>query len=236
MRSPDDIWEAVAEAHQLIELARQKGLILQVGHIERFNMAVMRLKQIVTRPAFIEAHRLGPYDARVKDVGVVLDLMIHDLDIILQLVNSPIKSVEAAGVGIYTNREDIANARINFENGCVANLTASRVTPMRKRKIRIFQKDAYISADYIEQEIELFRRVANPNPEPGQPRVSIIRSKERIRKEEPLKLELEHFLDCVIRGSEPLVRGEHGRDALELAVTIADLVHERLDTYGPQLL
>lgn len=225
------ITSTVAEAHDLIDLARERQRILQVGHIERFNGAIVRLRQIVSNPAFIEAHRLGPYDPRVKDVGVVLDLMIHDLDIILNIVNSPVKSVEAAGVGVYGDREDIANARINFQNGCIANLTASRVTPMRKRKIRVFQKNAYISIDYIEQEVELFRRVRVPNPEPGSPNISVVRTKEKIPKEEPLKLELSHFLECVAQGREPLVRGEHGRDALELAVEISEQVKGRLQAW-----
>lgn len=225
------ITSTVAEAHDLINLARERGRILQVGHIERFNGAIVRLRQIVSNPAFIEAHRLGPYDPRVKDVGVVLDLMIHDLDIILNIVNSPVKSVEAAGVGVYGDKEDIANARIHFQNGCIANLTASRVTPMRKRKIRVFQKNAYISIDYIEQEVELFRRVRVPNPEPGTPNISIVRTKEKIPKEEPLKLELTHFLECVAQGREPLVKGEHGRDALELAVEISEQVKRRVQAW-----
>ncbi|MGI8907815.1 MAG: Gfo/Idh/MocA family oxidoreductase [Candidatus Sumerlaeaceae bacterium] len=226
------ITSTVEQAHDLIELARDHGRILQVGHIERFNAAIMRLKQIVNRPLFIEGHRLGPYDPRVKDVGVVLDLMIHDLDIILQIVNSPVKSVEAAGVAVYGRDEDIANARIHFENGCIANLTASRVTPIRKRKIRIFQRDAYVSVDYIEQEVEIFRRVRTVSPEPGMPAISIVRKKERIEKQEPLKLELAHFVECVQRGREPMVRGEHARDALQLAVEISEQVKSRLRDLG----
>lgn len=230
------ITTTVAEAHELIELASQYGCVLQVGHIERFNAAVMRLKQIITEPAFIEAHRLGPYDPRIKDVGVVLDLMIHDLDIILQLVNSPVTEIESAGVGIYGDKEDIANARIHFENGCIANLTASRVTPNRKRKIRIFQKDAYLSVDYIEQEIESFQRVVDPNPAPGMPKVTIVRRSEKVPKQEPLKLELEHFIDCVQRGTEPIVKGEHARDALQLAVKISEQVKARLNGHFSALL
>lgn len=222
------ITTTVAQAQELIAAASEYSRILQVGHIERFNTAVMRLKQVVREPAFIEGHRLGPYDPRVKDVGVVLDLMIHDLDIILNIVNSPVVSVEGAGIGIYGDHEDIANARLHFENGCIANITASRVTPTRKRKIRIFQRDAYVSVDYIEQEMEMFQKVKIPNPQPGGPAVSIVRKKERIKKEEPLKLELEHFLDCVTRGVEPLVKGEHARDALQLAVEISRQVKERI--------
>ncbi|AXA36058.1 MAG: gfo/Idh/MocA family oxidoreductase [Candidatus Hydrogenedentota bacterium] len=219
------------EARDLIEVARRTGRILQVGHIERFNPAIMRLRQIVRDPAFIEGHRLGPYDPRVKDIGVVLDLMIHDLDIILQLVNSKVVHVEAAGVGVYGTHEDIANARIHFENGCIANLTASRVTPERKRKIRVFQRNAYISIDYINQEVEIYRRIKNPNAPPGTPNVTIVRTKEAMKKQEPLKVELKHFLECVAQGSEPMVRGEEARDALSLAVQISRLVKERWEKY-----
>lgn len=221
------ITSTVDQAQDLIRLAGENQCILQVGHIERFNMAVMRLKQLVDRPMFIEGHRLGPYDPRVKDVGVVLDLMIHDLDIILQLTNSPVKEVEGTGVGVYGNHEDIANARIHFENGCVANLTASRVTPNRKRKIRIFQPDTYLSIDYIDQEVEIFQRVPIAHPEPGMPNISIVRKKEKIEKKEPLKLELAHFTECVQRGSEPMVRGEHARDALILAVEISEQIRRK---------
>ncbi len=229
------ITTTVEQAHELIQLAAARKRILQVGHIERFNQAIMRLKQFVGKPAFIEAHRLGPFDARIKDVGVVLDLMIHDLDIILTLVNSPVVHVEAAGVGVYGTHEDIANARIHFASGCIANLTASRITPVRKRKIRVFQKDAYLSIDYIEQELEIFQRVRMPNAQPGMPSVSVVRRKEKMRKEEPLKLELAHFLECVIRGTEPIVKGEHARDALALAVEISELVRTRLSQF-PDLM
>lgn len=226
------ITSTVEQAHDLISIAAENQRILQVGHIERFNSAIMRMKQLIDRPLFIEGHRLGPYDPRVRDVGVVLDLMIHDLDIILQLANSPVKSVEGTGVGVYGKHEDIANARIHFENGCVANLTASRVTPNRKRKIRIFQPDAYISIDYIEQEVEIFRRVRIKDPEPGTPSISIVRTKEKIEKQEPLRLELDHFVQCIQSGSTPMVKGEHGRDALILAVEVCEQIKERNEALG----
>lgn len=226
------ITSTVEQAQELISIASARSLVLQVGHIERFNTAVMRLKQLVNRPLFIEGHRLGPYDPRIKDVGVVLDLMIHDLDIVLQLVNSPLKSVEGAGVGVYGQNEDIANARLHFENGCIANLTASRITPSRKRKIRIFQPDAYLSIDYIEQEVEIFQRIPVEDPEPGMPKISIVRRKEKIEKKEPLRLELVHFLDCVVKGGEPMVRGEHARDALQLAVEISEQIRSRTADLG----
>ena len=226
------ICTTVDEAHDLIQIARRTGAILQVGHIERFNAAIMRLREVASQPAFIEAHRLGPYDPRVKDIGVVLDLMIHDLDIILDLVNSPVVHVEAAGVGVYGEKEDIANARIHFASGCIANVTASRITPTRKRKIRVFQKDAYLSIDYIEQELEIFQRVRMPNAQPGMPNVSIVRRKEKMERREQLKVELAHFLEVVTRGGEPLVKGEHARDALALAVEISELVKKRLGDFA----
>ncbi len=225
------IAQTVADAHDLINLAKEHNLILQVGHIERFNKAVRRLREIVTKPVYVEAHRLGPYSGRIQDVGVVLDLMIHDLDIILQLVDSPVcrDGIDACGVGVYGSHEDIANVRLHFENGAIATLTASRISPMRYRKIRLFQSDMFVSADYIEQEIDIYRRVVNPNAEPGDPRVQIIRTKEQIKHEEPLKLELESFLECVRTKEEPVVKGEHARAALELAVAITDQIQDRLN-------
>ena len=220
----------VQEAHDLINLSKKKKLLLQVGHIERFNMAIKRLREIATKPGFIEAHRLGPYNGRILDVGVVLDLMIHDLDIVVQLVDSPVTQIDAAGVGVYGTHEDIANVRLHFENGAIANLTASRISPVRLRKIKLFQSEMFISADYIEQEIEVFRRVLNPNAQDGDPRVQIIRTKEKVKREEPLKLELESFLDCIRTQSEPTVKGEHARDALDLAVMITEQIHKRNNT------
>jgi predicted dehydrogenase len=220
----------VDQARDLVSLAEAKGLILQVGHIEHFNAAVMRLREMGGQPGFLEIHRLGPYDPRVKDVGVVLDLMIHDIDIALQIVNSPIQRVEALGIAIFTDKEDIANARITFENGCVANLTVSRVTPVKKRKLRIFQRDCYISINYAKQSMEIYRRVNIPSPRPGEPAAKIVRKTERLRRDEPLKLELRHFLDCVQSGAIPRVTGEHGRGALEVAIQITDLIRQAAKT------
>jgi predicted dehydrogenase len=230
------ITNTVQDAEDLISRAHQKGLVLQVGHIERFNSAIMRLGQMVTTPAFIECHRLGPYDPRVKDVGVVLDLMIHDLDIILNLVKSPVTAVEGVGVGVYSDREDIANARLTFASGAIASLNASRVTPYKKRKIRVWQPNAYFTVDYVEQEIETWKRYRVPNPLPGQPRISIVRTKEKTEYKEPLKLEIEHFLQCIREGKSPLVRGEHGRDALELAVEISNQIRRRIQVFLANLM
>lgn len=216
----------VEEARDLINLASRKGLILQVGHIERFNVAVIKLQELLTNPGFIESHRLGPYDPRVRDVGVVFDLMIHDIDIILQLVRSPIASLEAVGVPILSNREDIANARIKFANGCQANLTVSRVTPTRMRKIRIFQPNTYVSVDYSKKSIELYKKVSIEGAEEGEPGAQITRKRLRLSTEDQLNRELTHFLRCIREGTQPEVTGEHGLNALEVANQIVEKIQE----------
>jgi predicted dehydrogenase len=223
------ITTTVDQARGLIELARENNLILQVGHIERFNAAVVKLQEILTNPGFIESHRLGPYDPRVRDVGVVLDLMIHDIDIILQIVRSPIVSIDAVGVPILSPRnEDIANARIKFANGCTANLTVSRVTPNKMRKIRIFQPNTYVSVDYQKQSMEVYQKVDIEGAAEGEPKAQIVRKRLRIKKEEPLKRELMHFLNCVREGCEPAVTGEHGQNALEVAIQVVEQIHRNV--------
>lgn len=224
------ITSRVEDAHELISLAHEHGLVLQVGHIERFNQAILQLQKVVTKPAYIEAHRLSPYSGRIQDVGVVLDLMIHDLDIVLQLVNSPLceNGIDAVGIGVYGQHEDIANVRLHFQSGAMATLTASRVSPMKLRKIRIFQANTFISADYVEQSMDVYRRVVDEDVPPGEPKVKIIHTKPEIKSKESLKLELESFLDCVKKHHEPVVKGEHARDALELAVMITEQIKERL--------
>ena len=168
----------MADATMIIDRAREKGLVLQVGHIERFNPAILALKKILTRVGFIEVHRLAPYKPQGTEVGVVLDLMIHDIDIILNIVDSPIKEIRAVGIPVLSASEDIANARLSFENGCIANLTASRISFEKMRKIRIFQSNAYISLDYQNQEGMIYRT------EGGQ----IVRERMPLEKDEPLKL------------------------------------------------
>ena len=152
------ITDNTAHAAELVELAARKGLILQVGHVERFNPVLSALEKHLTHPRFIEAHRLSPYPERSTDIGVVLDLMIHDLEIILHFVRSPVKSIDAVGVPVLSRGEDIANARLRFENGCVANITSSRISPEQMRKIRVFQEDAYLSLDYKNKSCEIYRR------------------------------------------------------------------------------
>ncbi|MDI6783117.1 MAG: Gfo/Idh/MocA family oxidoreductase [bacterium] len=213
------ITASLDEAIELVRLANRKKLVLQVGHVERFNVAVRELSKLLNQPRFIEAHRLSPFNPRVKDVGVVLDLMIHDLDIILAVVQSPIVAIEAVGVAVLTNHEDIANAHIKFANGCIANVTASRVSPDKMRKIRIFQPDTYFSLDYALPELEVYQKVLQQ----GKPEIAY--RKVNVEKQEPLRLELESFLSCVRASKKPVVSGEHGRDALELALEITRLIH-----------
>ncbi len=229
------IASTVAEADELINLARAKNIVLQVGHIEHFNAAIQKLKQIVNRPMFVESHRLGPFSPRVKDIGVVHDLMIHDIDIIMRIVDSPIESFDAVGVPILTDKEDIANVRIRFQNGCTANVTVSRVTPKPMRKIRIFQKDAYISIDYREQSLQIYRKVDEPHTKPGEMPVKIVNDSISLKGVNQLELELEHFLDCVEQGKTPEVTGEQARNALEIISRISEQIRDKIFTWAPKI-
>ncbi|MBV8376820.1 MAG: Gfo/Idh/MocA family oxidoreductase [Verrucomicrobia bacterium] len=207
------ITERPDQAEELVKLAKERSLILQVGHVERFNPILSALEQRLTKPRFIEAHRLSPYPFRNVEIGVVLDLMIHDLEIILHLVRSPVKSIDAVGVPVLSKGEDIANARIRFQNGCVANVTASRISPEKMRKIRVFQEDAYLSLDYQSQSAEMFRLVSG----------MITREAVEVDKDEPLKRELQSFVDCSRRGVQPVVSGSEAAAALELAIEITEI-------------
>ena len=204
------ITEKTSDARDLAQMAAEKGLVLQVGHVERFNPVLSALEQRLTHPRFIEAHRLSPYPNRSTEIGVVLDLMIHDLEIILHLVDSMVENIDAVGVPVLSRGEDIANARLRFASGCIANVTSSRISPERMRKIRVFQEDAYLSLDYQGQSGEIYRRVD------GQ----ITREPVAIEKEEPLRQQLASFVDCALTGGEPRVSGSHAAAALELAVEI----------------
>jgi len=218
----------VDEAEDLIRIAREKNCVLQVGHVERYNAAIRRLRdEVLDNPGFVECHRLGPFTSRVADVGVVLDLMIHDIDIVLQIVDSPIVWIDAVGVSILTDKEDFANARIKFESGCTANLTVSRVTPKVLRKIRIFQRDTYVSINYVKQSMQLHRRVARPGAKAGEPNADIVVKRLRLKKEDMLSLELDDFIRASTLGGDPTVTGQHARDALETAVKIAKMIEER---------
>lgn len=228
------ITSTLEEAEELVEIATRKGVVLQVGHIEHFNVGVQKLKEIVTQPMFIEAHRLGGFQPRVKDIGVVLDLMIHDVDIVLRIVNSTIKSIDAVGVPVLTDKEDIANARILFNSGCIANITVSRVSHKEMRKIRVFQKDTYISLDYRRQSMDVYRKVPVENPEPGMPPAKIVHQRIRHKKVEPLKLELKHFVNCVTSGGCPIVDGVHALSALQVTLQISNMIRDRLNELFPK--
>lgn len=204
------IAENTQHASELAGLAAKKKLILQVGHVERFNPVLTALEARLSHPRFIEAHRLSPYPGRSTDIGVVLDLMIHDLEIILHLVNSPVQSLDAVGVPVLSRSEDIANVRLRFKNGCVANITSSRISPERMRKIRVFQEDAYLSLDYQNQTGEMYRRVDG----------KIARSEVQIEQGEPLKRQINAFIECASTGRQPKVSGFQATAALELAVKI----------------
>src|SRR6266478_9230391 len=204
------ITDNTKHAAELAELAARNGLILQVGHVERFNPVLSALEKHLTHPRFIEAHRLRPYSERGTDIGVVLDLMIHDLEVILHFVRSPLWSIDAVGVPVLSRNEDIANVRLHFEDGCVANVTASRISPERMRKIRIFQEDAYLSLDYQNQSGEIYRRIGR----------QIWRDRVSVEHEEPLKLQLNSFIECTSTGRQPRVSGSQATAALELAVKI----------------
>jgi len=208
---------SLAEADEMIAAARASGATLAVGHTERYNPAVTAVMPLVTSPRFIEVHRLGVFPERSLDIDVVFDLMIHDLDVILSLVRSEVASVEAVGVPVLTPRFDIANARLRFESGCIANVTASRISKDRVRKIRFFQPDAYISIDYAAQEVEGWRLVKRDGAKP-----SIQGGALTVERDEPLRIELADFARAVRDRVPPRVDGAAGRRALALATVIAE--------------
>jgi predicted dehydrogenase len=232
-----------ATAAELVQVARSADCILQVGHVERFNPVFTYLDEIATEPRFIETHRLSPFPARSTDIGVVLDLMIHDLDVVLAFVKSPVIDVDAVGIPVLSRSEDIANARLRFANGCIANLTVSRVSPERMRKIRVFSGGAntsYISLDYRAQEGFIYR-IASEGEEESSLWKKLLHAKDStivsqfggkrivrqpvpIEKEEPLKLELQHFIECVRARRTPVVSGESAKRALDLAFEITNQI------------
>jgi predicted dehydrogenase len=211
------ITRSVAEADALIAAAAGSGATLATGQTERFNPAIATVMPFVTTPRFIEVHRLGVFPDRSLDIDVVFDLMIHDLDIILALVKSEPVAIEAVGVPVLTDKFDIANARLRFSTGCIANVTASRISKDRVRKIRFFQPDAYVSIDYAEQEVEGYRLLRRDGERP-----QIQGGKLPVTREEPLKRELVDFVQAVRLKRRPLVDGADGRRALALAQAIAD--------------
>jgi len=211
----------VEEAESLIREAAKRNVLIQVGHIERFNTAFRTMCTYLHHPRFIEAHRIGPYVGRGIDVDVILDLMIHDIDIILAIVKSELVDLRAIGVPVLTNHIDIANVRLEFANGCIANLTASRVSREKMRKIRIFQADTYISLDYGKQGMAIFRRIM----ENGLPK--IVSEEISLEREEPLQVELTSFIAAVKNRTQPLVTGLDGIEALKIALRIIEDAKKR---------
>jgi predicted dehydrogenase len=206
---------SLVEAEEILSAARSRGCIVQVGHIEHYNPVMGYLENAVTQPQFITADRLAPFNPRGTEVGVVLDLMIHDLGVILALVRSPVKQLDAVGVNVLSDSEDIANARITFENGCVANINTSRVSQKKVREIRVFQPQNYLSINFQDQSGHFLRKEGS----------ELVREEIPIEKEEPLKLELESFVQVVREAGKPKVGAELGKTALELAIQITELIH-----------
>lgn len=208
---------SLAEADALVALARVRGATLAVGHTERFNPAVESARPLLTAPRFIEGHRLGTFPDRSLDIDVVFDLMIHDIDVVLSVVKSPVAAIDAVGVPVLTPRIDIANVRLRFDNGCIANLTASRISRDRTRKIRFFQPESYVAIDFAAQELEVWRLV---RPGAGVP--TIEGGPVAVERAEPLARELQDFVDAARQRRDASVTGEAGRHALDLAQRITD--------------
>lgn len=219
----------LAEAHALIDLAESRNLVLQVGHLERFNPAVLAVQDIINNPMFIESHRLSIYQGRSTDVSVVLDLMIHDIDIILNFVGSAVKSIHASGAAVVSDHCDIANARIEFESGCVANITASRISTKNQRKVRLFQKNAYIAVDFAKREIMHIEKTDAPNDAliPG---MEVHQSS--FADGDALESELRSFVDAVTDCHEPVVTGRMGYQALSVALDVMDQIDEAARRFG----
>jgi len=231
------ITTTIDEAGELIALAAKQQRVLQVGHIERFNAALRALDNFPLAPRFIESHRLASFDPRGTDVAVVLDLMIHDIDIILALVKSPLTRIDANGVAVVSEEPDIANARLQFANGCVANVTASRISQKKMRKMRIFQRDAYVSLDFLQGLTEVFRLVSPEEAmssggfpvvlgklDQGARQRHIVYEKLQAPEANALKMELQSFINAIRTGTPPPVTGEDGRRALEVATTITEVI------------
>jgi predicted dehydrogenase len=217
----------LAEADELIATAKERGRVAQAGHLERFNPAVQAVLSLITRPMFFEVHRLSVFTPRSLDVDVVLDLMIHDLDAVLSFVNSPVSEVRAAGIPILSDKVDIANARIEFASGCIANFTASRVSTERVRKLRFFQPRQYISIDYGRQDVLVFTVGESGGTPSANPDIKV--SKPPINAEEPLRAEIRAFLQCVRTRRACTVPLEDGRRALEVALKILEQIEAHAD-------
>ncbi len=232
------ITQSVVEAEELCRGAHDRKLVIQVGHIERFNPAILALEKYEIKPMFIESHRLAQFNPRGTDVAVVLDLMIHDIDLILSFVRSPVHQIEASGVAVVSDSADIANARLQFENGCVANVTASRISQRKMRKMRLFQPNAYISIDFQQGAAEVFRLVGEKERGiqgtmmlgeigAGKHKRKIVYEKPQVKEVNSLKYELELFVRAVRSGERPIVDGEDGKRALEVAGRILEKIRQQ---------
>ena len=217
------ITSTLEEATSLIELADRQDLVLQIGHLERFNPAILAIERYAKTPRLIESYRIAPFRERGTDINVILDLMIHDIDLILGIVNSPIRQLDANGTPVISQHIDIANARITFANGCVANVTASRVSRKSERRIRIFQDDAYMSVDMLNRKVAVYRKDADSSSAelPG-----IAVEEMACDKGDALKTQIQAFLESITQHKPPVVSGEAGKQALETAIRISELVHE----------
>lgn len=213
------ITKTLEEADELLEIAKKKNVIIQVGHIERFNSAIRAIEPYIKEPRFIECNRLGPFVERAADIGVVLDLMIHDIDVILGLVKSHVTNIEAVGVKTVSEHEDTANVRLTFANDAICDLTASRVTKKSSRTIRISQEDSHINLNYLTQSAILYKRKNH----------RLKKKRIKIKKEEPLKKELESFTHCVLNNTKPIVSGEEAREALNVAIDITKQIKAKLN-------
>lgn len=221
------ITTTVAEAKELIAIAAARKLVFQVGHLERFNPALDAIRGLICKPGFIDAVRVAPYKPRGTDVSVVLDLMVHDLDIISTIIGSPIKSVSASGAMVYSATPDIANARIEFQSGAVANVTASRISLAGERKLQLFQEDAYITVDFQNRKASVYRK-GEGETAPGQPAVKI--DQIEVPQRDQILAEIEAFIEAVADGKPVVVSGEDGMRALETALLIEERIRENLAT------
>ena len=209
---------SVSEAKKLKKLASKRDIVLQVGHLERFNKAFVKLKNIVKNPVFIECNRISPFKIRGTEVNVIMDLMIHDLDIVMSLNNSNIRNIQANGASVLTNKTDIANARITFENGCVCNLSASRISNKIERKMRVFQKNSYFSLDYQDCELDSYKKVISGKIK------RIEKNKNNFTNNDPLNEEIKSFIECIRKSKSPVVDAVDGIKALQYAIKISNLI------------
>jgi predicted dehydrogenase len=216
------------EAEELYQLSCDRDVLLQVGHIERFNTAFDAARGYIDEPRYIEVNRLGPFTERSIDIGVVLDLMIHDIDIILSFMDSPLKEIKSVGVSVLSDYEDLTNTRLEFENGCVANLTASRMSMENRREIKIFQDKNYVSLDYMDQDVKVWRLKNGKANSMDDVEVY----KPHVENGESLKRELSHFIKCIREDREPVVGGNEGRDAIKVGLDVVDAMKQENQLNG----